>query len=99
MLRGVCVFISEFMIKPAASEILGFLRGRSTPYPFPRGVCRSRSWEKSDMLFGRAIVGECGGGRDLILLRLSWRDRSCKLRLARNEDEWKKNKNNTAENP
>jgi hypothetical protein len=67
MLRGVCVFISEFMIKPAASEILGFFRGRSTPYPFPRGVCRSRSWEKSDILFGRAIVRECGGGGDLML--------------------------------
>jgi hypothetical protein len=51
------------------------------------------------MLFGRAIVSECGGRRDLMLLRLSWRDRPCKLRVAQNEDELKKNKNNMAENP
>jgi hypothetical protein len=63
MLLGVCVFISEFIIRPAASEILGFFRGRSTPYPLPKGVCWSWSWEKSDMLFGRAMASE--GGKQL----------------------------------
>lgn len=47
------------IIKPAASEMLGFFRGKPCPLSAFSGVDASISDWKSDMLFGRADISSC----------------------------------------